>query len=239
MVKKQQEAPAEPLFDSARAALQFALNYVRTRYAQPLMTKTMAEMSAIKKKPKLKRRTIKDPITGEKTVMVTKAPEPELTKRLRGAARPNLRGLDQAAQAGMILLHFAKLSDPKRHALTCAVLRSSEACSCRSPCCSGWRFNQEWLESAEALADYFGQEWVSMSNRSRQHPLLRRKLVQKHYDPKTRINLQELAEACSVSEATVTKYREIIGTALGELERFGWEEFSAHLLESNIVGEVS
>lgn len=220
---------SEPLFDTSRRALSFALNHHRTKYAVPLMTKMMAEIQ-LAERPKKKRKGKEEP-------------EPQITTLFRRSPNPSLKGLDGAAQAGMILLHFAKLSDVKRHVLTCAVLRPTLPCSCRSPCCSGFKANPEFVDAllgvCVALKDEAEHRRAHGKRGLKVHPIMHKALVEKHYEvPGRRIILSELADQCNVSEATVVAHRKYIEAFLEQTEKDGWTNLDVLLTKAGIVGVI-
>lgn len=202
-----------PLFATSRKALAFALNYSRHRYSQPLMNKAMAEL-----KP----------------------------KEVGGSSRssltiPELRGLDGAGQAGFIFLHFAKLTHAQRHVLICATAEPTQACSCRSPCCSGFKLNQEWTDSVEQVCHVLQEHAEFTRQKGKRgmstHPVMRRALVEKHFGV-GRVILADLAERCNVTEATVINHRKVIELYLTETEKDGWTALDGHLSAAGLIGDV-
>src|SRR5437899_481750 len=116
----------EPLFDSTRKALRFALNH-HMALPRPAMNKLMAD-------GKVQRIVLAD---GSKITLA--AP--------RATARPGseqLHGLDGAATAGMVLLHLAQLPEPQQLVLMAGSMPATLPCSCRSACCVGEKRNGEW-----------------------------------------------------------------------------------------------
>lgn len=217
-------AAGEPaLFSSSSAALGFALNHAKLGITPPTMNKAMAE---VQPKPPRRRKTDAE---------LPQKPE-ETAQRKAG---PGLRGLEASAQAGMILLHLAKLKSSQRHALLCRTLRPVLLCDCKRPCCSGHKPNPDWVDSLLALCEEMKHE-ARMKTRGRKgfstSPLMRRMLAEKYFRPERRIVLKELAQRCDVTEATVIAHKKPIDRFLFEAERDGWTALDKRLTKADIVG---
>src|SRR6266478_4639254 len=65
-----------------------------------------------------------------------------------------LAGLDGAAQAGMILAELQRLTTLRRYLLTGRYMLPSSPCTCRAPCCRGWRENVIWKQAIDYLTEY-------------------------------------------------------------------------------------
>lgn len=211
------------LFDSSRKALLFALNATaRSRYSAPLMNKMMAD-------GKVRRIELADG-----TKMTVAVP--------RRRRNENLIGMDGVAQAGMILLQLAKLPRPKQLVLIGSTLQSQLPCSCRSPCCRGYKMNSEWAQAIEELCDVLKNEANVTKKKGVKGfstpPMMRRALVEKHFIPGKRIVLAELADACDVTEATVIKHRKLITEYLERADKDGWTALDASLTKAGIVGAL-
>lgn len=218
---------AEPLFETSKEALSFALNYERTRYAAQVVTKVMVEMqAALRAKPKPKRKNGK----------LVEEMEPEVTAAFRRSSRPSLRGLDRSAQAGMIFMHLAKLLPPERHTLVCSTIHAQAPCSCRNPCCMGWRPNPEFVEGLDALCLIL--EAGDSPRRKNAHPKIRRMLVEKYFGTGRRIIQSELAEECGVTEQTIVNHKERIHAWLENHSKNGWSRLDEFLVAAGIIGTL-
>lgn len=216
-VKRQ---PVEPLFDSPRTALRFALGH-HMALPRPMMNKMMA--------------------TGQ-VQRIELADGTKITVALpRGKPRnEQLRGLDGAGTAGGILLHLARLPEPQQLVLMGSSMVALLPCACRAPCCSGVRPNPEWLRSVLKLCEYLRDEAVlsrlpgkkGMSVR----PELRQMLVEKYFLPERKISPKELALRFNVSQSTILNHQRPIVEFLERQADLGWPAFDEHLAEAGILG---
>lgn len=205
------------LFDSARAALRFAFNHSSASIKPPTMSRAMSEGA--------------DPDAKWIELPTKRSPRP---------GSENLRGLDGAGQAGMILQEFDKLPIWPRLALVCRALAPRVACSCKNPCCSGFRLNKDWSAAVDALCFVLKEE-AELSKRKGKRglstdPGLRRAIVMRFFDPSYRFVLRDMAEAARVSERTVIVHKEPIEAFLDDQEKQGWQQLDELLQTCHIVG---
>jgi hypothetical protein len=213
------KATEAPLFDSAVAALRFAVNHSVASIKAP----TMNTMLASHPNP---------------SGSWLEAP----TKRNPRPGAENLRGLDGAAQAGMILLEFAKLPVWPRLALLARSDAPRMACSCKQPCCSGFKLNGDWSAAVEALCLVLKNQAELSRKHGKKgystHPVLRRVLVECHFDPGRRVTIHDMAERVQLSTATVVAHKKLIVDFLDEEEKKGWTQLDELLQASGVVGHT-
>lgn len=151
-----------------------------------------------------------------------------------------LKGLDGAATAGMILAQLSALPEPQQLVLMASSMQAVLPCACRAPCCAGSKQNPEWSRAIDRLCSYLRGEAELTKVKGKKgfstHPLMRRKLVEKFFLPKREIVLAELAEKCGVTEQTVIAHRRPIVTYLERTEQAGWHAFDLIMAESGMVG---
>lgn len=212
----------EPLFDSPRKALHFALNY-HLALPRPQMNKMMAD-------GKVQRIELAD---GTKITVAMPRASPRSAQ---------LRGLDGAATAGMILQRLAELPEPQQLVLMASQMQATLPCSCKAPCCAGFRPNVDWTRCVYKLCVHLAEEAQLSKIKGKKGlstlPAIRWALVEKYFVPKKRIVLAELAESNSITEQTVIKHRRPIITFLEKEERAGWRTFDELLSEAGIVGTM-
>lgn len=115
-----------------------------------------------------------------------------------------LSGMDGAGQAGMIRQVISSLSEYEEATLIARFAPRTIPCSCRNPCCAGYRLNPDW-DYAIGLLER-GAQTILSGHVS--HYRLRRKLVEQIFGVK--IVLKDLAEQCSVHANTATEHRRLI-----------------------------
>lgn len=215
----------KPLFDSTRAALVFALNAHQPEMPRPFMNKAMAE------NVKLKRRR-------NDVEMVS---EEEPRKCSGGPRRESLRGLDKAAQAGMILQHFARLEHPEQLVLSGLLLQAYEPCYCQRPCCSGLVANARWRKVTHAMCLVLqetgdvlrvpGKKGLSTP------PILRMAFVEQYFTKNSR-TLTEMASRAQVTMVTAAKHRDWICSYLGQTEQTAWLAIQEIFDQAGITGAL-
>lgn len=213
----------QPLFDSGRTALRFALNY-HLALPRPQMNKMMAD-------GKVRRIELADG-----TRITVAAP--------RGSPRSaQLKGLDGAATAGIVLAHLSRLPDEQQLVLMGHAITAMLPCSCRAACCSGARPNQDWARVVGRICDHLRDEAeltrVPGKKGLSTHPVMRRLLVEKFFLPKRDLPLVDLARKCEVTEQTVIAHRRPILEYLARQEDAAWRSIDGALDESGIVGHVA
>ena len=124
----------EPVFDSPRKALGFALNY-RLDLPRPAMAKMMADGNV---------RRIELADGSKVTIMAYRKSE----------RSTQLKGWDGAATAGMVLQHLISLAEPQQWTLMAELMHPTHPCACKAPCCSGHRPNQNWSRTIHRLCDH-------------------------------------------------------------------------------------
>lgn len=213
---------AEPLFDSTRAALRFALNH-HMALPRPAMNKMMAD-------GKVMRITLAD---GSKITVA----------QPRGRPRnEQLKGLDGAGTAGMILARLAGLPEPHQLTLMAGSMPAYLPCACGAPCCAREKVNPEWSRAIGKLCDHLRDEAELTKIKGKKglstSPVMRRALVEKFFIPKRHIVLEDLARVCGVSEQTVVAHRKPILAYLEKAESQGWRALDVDLSEIGIVGFI-
>lgn len=136
-----------------------------------------------------------------------------------------LAGLDGAGQAGIIRREVRELG-PLHEAMVIARYGPRDVpCSCRAPCCSGFKLNREW---AEAIGLITTAAMEKLSGKL-SHYQLRRGIVERQFGVKHKIG--ELAERCNVNRDTASDHNMILTVWLaGEKKRDS---------ENHKIGEVT
>lgn len=211
-----------PLFDSTHAALKFALNY-SGGIASPLMNRMAAD-------GKLQRVEIDD---GKRVTV-------GVGMRMRRPKRPALKGLDGAAQAGMIARELNHLEEAQKHVIIASFKQWVLPCACRQPCCMGYRRNPGWVASITALCEILKNEAQISRVHGRKglstHPVMRQALVERFFIPEKPIMLADLAEKCNVTQATIIAHKKPIEAYLADQQSLGLREIDQTLSLLGIVG---
>ena len=212
----------EPVFDSTRAALRFALN-LHLAMPRPQINKMM-------ERGKVQYIELAD---GSKIACA-------MPQKRKSSRRPSLGGLDGAATGGMVLRELSTLPEAQQLVLMGGNLVAILPCACRAPCCSGYRLNPDWSRVIVKLCDYLrdeaelsrvpGKKGMSIA------PVLRRALVEKYYLPERKLVLADLAKACRLSVQTVYNHQASILPLLQSLEDAGWSALDRLLSEVGLVG---
>lgn len=210
-----------PMFDSTRKALDFAFNADSAFISAPTMNQMMAAYNN-QGKPISKadeERYWEIAAEGSKT-KITHVPQPGQL----------LRKYERAAQAGFILQQVAKLDPVHQHILAARMTRQRDPCSCRSPCCSGFRYVPRWWGAMEALCDLLkdyadvlrtpGKRGLSTD------PRLRWMIVEQYFSHGKPLNFAEMGRTAEVDSMTVARHHEWISTYLNTEENRAWEEIS-------------
>jgi hypothetical protein len=148
-----------------------------------------------------------------------------------GGSGRGLGGLDGAAQAGMILCELEQLDAVRRRCITARMAPQTEPCSCKSPCCRGYREASEWAAAIEYLTQYVLTEGLTGT---KSYHRLRRGVVLRHFGVK--ISLIDIAAACSVNRDTASDLNKRVVTRLRDEERIGLHEIDGRLKAAGIVG---
>lgn len=212
----------EPIFDSSQGALRFAFNYKKPSYAPPLMARIAQDLKLAKGPPKEEERGL-------------------VANARRRPLAPVLRGLDKPAQAGMILVHFARLSPVQQDVLICASLPSRLSCDCKAACCCGFKPNYEWKLAADRLAEAIFRD-AQLVRRGKKgfstHPLVRTGMIDKYFNKKRRISMPELAERVGISLRTLVAHKAAIDAFLTRHEKDAWTALDYGLTHAGIVGDL-
>lgn len=121
--------------------------------------------------------------------------------------------LDNAAESGNIRRRIeAKLDDRQLQAVIAKFAPRAIPCSCRSPCCSGRRWNPEWAHAVRMLCEWSEEatrEEVGENGRIISHVLLREGAVRR-WAGGEKIRIGELADRCGVHRDTAAKRAKVI-----------------------------
>lgn len=222
--------PEAPLFDSVKAALDFALNAADVSMPRPFMNKAMAEAPA--KKPR--KRKLKP---GEVAAAVPPADEPKRMARQRAS----LVGMDKAHLAGFIVAKLETLDAAQVAVLKGTVTRAYDPCVCGQPCCSGQRLNMRW---AKAVADCClvikesGDVLKKPGKRGLSTQPDLRRLIVGNWCMRQDYSTTGLAKTCDVSVITARQHIEWITTYLEQVETEAWQQIALVFDQCGITGFI-
>ncbi len=218
-----------PLFDSVKAALEFALNAADVSMPRPFMNKAMAE-APVKKPRKRKPK----PGSG-----VFEVPEPEERKRTAARQREALGGMDKSHLAGFIVSKLETLDAPQVAVLKGLVTRASDPCACRAPCCSGYRVNTRWAKAVADCCQVLKESGDVLKKPGRRglstQPNLRALIVSRWLTGAD-YSTTALAKECDVSVVTARQHIEWITTYLEQVENEAWQQIALVFDQAGITG---
>jgi len=150
---------------------------------------------------------------------------------------------DQKLQAGMILNLLYTLPEHERCVLVAKYRRPHVVCSCRNPCCSGFRRDKDWVEALKRLAELLAERSAEdrtygLASFKTAMPLMER-LLQRMFDPRGfRLSQKDIAEVCGVHENTVVKHGKYLGGILDDWLADGLTDLDDILVPRGIVGAL-
>lgn len=152
---------------------------------------------------------------------------------MMGGASPKgrgLGGLDGAGQAGMILAEVRELVGQRYRILTCRYSPPKTPCTCKAPCCVGFRLNRDWAEAIDWLAMHVQAAALAgtVSNYR-----LRRALVCRFFGEE--VSMVSVANQCGVKRDTAAEHNKRVMHYLGEEERMAELEIGQRLYEVGLV----
>lgn len=213
-----------PLFDSTAGALRFALNF-SSPSPRPVMNKMIADGS-------LKRVERED---GTKVTVQRRGPPGR--RQAEG-----LRGLDGAGQAALIAKQLDYLQPIQKDCVIARYKSWTLPCSCRSPCCSGYRKNSGWQVAVDRICLHLKENAELSRIKGRKglstHPQMRMALVERFFVPEKIVALSEIAERCGVTTQTVINHKQPIEMHLQETLRLGISQIDQILNVLGIVGQL-
>lgn len=230
----------QPLFDSSRKALDFALNQVVPKMPRPFMSKAMAEHQVKPEKRRLRKGQIVE--EASEALLLLESEEAKLkVKRSAGIRPPPLSELEGAATAGFILRHAERL-DLRHHTILMGVMiKAYQPCVCKAPCCSGRRADSRWIEAVKQtclLLHDAGDIMVNPAKRGLStKPELRLSLVQQYYT-KAFEHITWMAGQHSLSATTVALHKTLIDAWLNRLEAEAWQELDAIFDQAGVTGSL-
>ena len=154
-----------------------------------------------------------------------------LAGMMGGRSRPGrgLGGLDGAAQAGIIKDLVRSLGDTREAIVIARYEPRTIPCSCKSPCCRGFKDNPAWKNAIQLLTE----RALNVLAGHLSHYRMRQALVARFFG--VRDNLNEIAKACGVNRDTASDHYKKIVVFLAEQERLGWYDLEDRLKAANIV----
>lgn len=174
-----------------------------------------------------------------------KGPRPGAPERLMNTRPQPMRGLmalEKTLQAGIILNFLATLPDTQAKTLVAKYRSPHALCNCSNPCCSGFKKDKDWKEAIQSLATLLTEK--AERDRVRGHkgfktipPLLVR-ILERMFDPKSRLSMLDIAEVCDVSPATVSAHGKHIGAILDDWKKDGLMAMDYILVHEGIVGAL-
>jgi hypothetical protein len=208
-----------PLFASSREALTFAANFKGETIKASTMNRMLADM--------------------QKT-------DPEAVSSARKGAPNTMKGLsslDRAGQAGLIMQLFYRLPDGVIPVALAAVLKPRDVCSCRQPCCQGWRTNKFWFINLAYIDEAVWQWLEDTKPKGKKGAFtltapLRAELVRQFFDRSSKQTQADIAERFGLSEEGVASHQRKIGKHLTGLIRDSFSKLDEILVEAGIVGAV-
>jgi hypothetical protein len=110
-----------------------------------------------------------------------------------------LAGLDGAAQAGMVKQAMESMPPVYRHTLVARFAPMAMACSCKQPCCRGYRESAEWAGAVDWLANHVLE--IGLTGNVK-HYKFRRSVVGRYFGAK--ISFITIAGECGVNRDTAS-----------------------------------
>lgn len=163
-------------------------------------------------------------------------------------SREQLRGLDGAATAGLVLAQLYRMPDGQQLAVMAASVDANQPCSCGASCCAGSKFNPQWLRVVLKLCEHLKEEADITKTPGKKGmsttPELRKFLVERFFlerierEPALRYSLVYIAKKCGVTEKTVGEHRKLIDAYLEEQHDLGWQSMDVLLSEAGLVGFI-
>lgn len=208
-------------FDSVARALAFAFNADGAYIAPPVMNRVMAAIPAKKKR-------------GQKEVGWTRKPSGPPPQP--GEA---VRGLDKAAQAGLILQLVGRLGQEQQNALQARFTRPQVPCSCGSPCCQGSRTHSGWKRAIDGLCETLKSDANVMRRRGKlgmsTEPRLRLAIVVNYFRD-TPDSMAGIAASVGVNSVTAARHSELIRSYLYRVESDALLEIALIFDQVGVVG---
>lgn len=220
-----------PAFDSTRKALEFAFNADASFISPPTMNKMMAAV-VDQGKPikKAEEEAYWNGDEGTSQRRYTTVPQPGLL----------LKHYDRAAQAGFILQQVLRLDEVHQRILEARMTRYRDPCSCRSPCCSGFRYVPRWWRAVEQLCEILKERADILKTPGKRglstDPRLRWLIVETHFSPAKPPSYAEMGRRAEVDSVTVLRHYEWITSYLNEEEDKAWNEISAIFDQTGVTG---
>lgn len=145
-----------------------------------------------------------------------------------------LGGTDGAGQAGMIKAEVQAMA--KFHG-SIVIARFSQArvpCSCKAPCCNGYRLGEDWGEAVDALAEEVKDRALDGLRVNYQ---LRKSLVVRFLELREMqdVTLKDIAKTCGVNRDTAGAHNAKIVACLREGERLAMYEVEGRLKQAGII----
>lgn len=211
-----------PLFPSSREALTFAANYKSAAIKTPAMYRMLVEMQKADKEAQQ---------------------EDGKAKRKPTNTLVTYSAMDKAGQSGFLLQVVGRLPDAAVHHMMAAVLKPRDVCSCRQPCCQGWRNNGEFIDALR-LVDADLYEWLEAQKTPGKKtvytltPALRVEIVRQFFDRESKQSQEGLAIRFGLSEATIAAHQKKIGKHLTGVIRSAFTQLDDVLTTAGIVGAL-
>jgi len=157
--------------------------------------------------------------------------KPFLAKMV-GGGKPGrgLGGLDGAGQAGMILAAMSRLPKEQQALLIARFTTPTTPCSCRSPCCRGFRYEPDWEDAVAFLVEHIGIRGLTGTV---SHYRLRRALVLRYLGQGE--SFVEVAKQCHVNRDTASARYKKVKEYLGDQEKRAYWELEGHLKDGGVI----
>lgn len=153
-----------------------------------------------------------------------------------GGSGKGLGGLDGSAQAGIVRAELERCGELTQAILIAKMAPKFKVCECKHPCCSGKKPNSDYDNAIE----YLCKDPMTHVAGTFSHFQVRKGLIMKFFGEKIQIN--ELAELCNVTETTVHNHKKKIFNWLkGEnrdspgAEFRAWREFEEKLILAGLI----
>lgn len=142
-----------------------------------------------------------------------------------------LGGLDGAGQAGMILDQVGALKPQVRVWILAARFAvRALPCDCRRACCSGWKWNNEWLFPISEIVDIVREAALTGTV---VNFTLRRAIVRRYFG--VRQSLVDAARASGVERHTASAHANKVISYLRDEERHARYAIEATLKQADVV----